>query len=161
MNREFLFRGKDKETGEWAYGNLIHREDESPVPETSEIYSVDYISDYTLNSIEREVDSNTVCQYTGMKDKHKMKIFDHDILKFIVPDGTIRYFVVEWCANDRKLMPLSGFEHDGHEVRINGWCFVWNGYALYPTVIDGIPDNEVMEIVGNIYDNPELIENEK
>lgn len=36
-----------------------------------------------------------------------------------------------------------------------------NDYDLNPTVINGVPDNEVMEIVGNIYDIPELIENKE
>ena len=171
MDREFLFRGKSKETGEWLYGNLIYKEGKNYIPDTDKIYSmyydINYINDYDLtfteqnvNSI-REVDSNTVGQYTGMIDKHKKKIFEHDILKFQTPEGSIIYFVVKWCTCDRKLMSLCDFEHDGHEVRINGWCFIWNGYALYPTVINGVPDNEVMEIVGNIYDIPELIENKE
>lgn len=159
MNREFLFRGKSKETGEWVYGNLIHRETESPVQETSKTYSVDYISDYALNSTEREVDSNTIGQYTGMKDKNKKKIFDGDILKHILSDGTIVYFVVKWSIINRKLMPVKGFVYDDNAVQLNSWVFIWKKFALYPSVIDNIPDNERMEIIGNIYDNQELIEN--
>lgn len=161
MDREILFRGKDKETGKWIYGNLIHREDESPVPETSETYSVDYISDCSLNSTEREVDSNTIGQYTGMIDKNKNKIFEGDILKHILSDGTIVYFIIKWCTISRKLMPIKGFIYDDNEVQLNGWTFIWKKFALYPSIIDNIPDNERMEIVGNIYDNPELVENEK
>ena len=98
-----------------------------------------------------------LCQYTGMKDKNKKKIFEWDILKFIAPDGTIRYFVVEWANEDRTLKPMNGFQHDGNPIRISGWCFNWNGHRLYPTVMDGVPDNERMEIVGNIHDNPDLL----
>nr|DAF84655.1 MAG TPA: YopX protein [Myoviridae sp. ctLEM34] len=29
---------------------------------------------------------------------------------------------------------------------------------MYPTVVDGVPDNERMEIVGNIHDNPDLLQ---
>lgn len=155
MNREFLFRGKDKETGEWLYGNLIHIEDESPFDET---YSVDYIIDYALNSIEREVDSNTIGQYTGMKDKHKRKIFEGDILKHILSNGTIVYLVVRWDTINRKLMLIKGFVYDDNAVQLNGWTFIYKQFALYPSVIDSVPDNERMEIVGNIYDNPELIQ---
>lgn len=161
MNRKILYRGKWVDTGEWVYGSIIHKEEESPVPTLMDKYSAYFICTFSVYDCDLLVYPESVGQYTGMKDKNKNKIFEGDILKFQTPDGSIRYFVVEWCTNDRKLMPLSGFEHDGHEVRINGWCFVWKGYALYPTVIDGIPDNEVMEIVGNVYDNPELIENEK
>lgn len=155
MNREISFRGKRIDINEWVYGNLIHIEDERPASESTEKYSIDFISDI-VSGYCCEVHSNSVSQYTGMKDKNENKIFEGDILKFTVPDGSIRYFTVEWLVNDRKLMSLSGFDHDGNKVRINGWCFVWNGHALYPTVIDGIPDNEHMEIVGNVYDSQEI-----
>ena len=144
MNREIKFRGKSLNTGLWSYGDL--RQDN--------VRKKAYI--------EYEVDPETVGQYTGLKDKNGTEIYEGDILRLTIPDGSTRHFVVEWATEDRKLMPLSGFEHDGNDIRISGWCFNWDGYRLYPTVIDGKPDNEVMEIVGNIYDNnPETVKEEK
>lgn len=102
-----------------------------------------------------------LCQYTGLKDKNGKEIYEGDILRLILPDGSIRYFIVEWATEDRKLMPLKGFEHDGNSISISGWCFNWNGHRLYPTVIDGIPDNERMSVVGNIHDNPEMLKGGK
>ena len=103
----------------------------------------------------------TLGQYTGLKDKNGKEIYEGDILCLTILDGSARYFVVEWATEDRKLMPLSGFVPDGNPIRISGWCFNWNGHRLYPTVIDGVPDNEAMEIVGNIHDNPDLPNNNK
>lgn len=139
MNREIKFRGKSLNTGLWSYGDLRQ----------------DNVRKKTY--IEYEVSPETIGQYTGLKDKNGKEIYEGDILRLTIPDGSIRYFVVEWATEDRKLMPLSGFEHDGNDIRISGWCFNWNGHHLYPTVIDGIPDNEVMTIVGNIHDSPELL----
>ena len=139
MNREIKFRGKSLNTGLWSYGDLRQ----------------DNICKKTY--IEYEVDPETVGQYTGLKDKNGKEIYEGDILRFQVPDGTIRHFVIEWADEDRILRPLSDFVPDGNPIRISGWCFNWNGYRLYPTVIDGVPDNEVMEVVGNIHDNPELL----
>lgn len=161
MNREILFRGKSIGTGKWLYGHLFNYGLTPPsnVPCISVCVPTSWREAYALYAVLPK----TIGQYTGMKDKNKKKIFEWDILKFIAPDGTIRYFVVEWASEYRILRPLSNFVPDGNPIRISGWCFNWNGYRLYPTVIDGVPDNEVMEIVGNIHDNPELMKqnNEK
>ena len=146
MNREIKFRGKSENNGKWLYGNL-------QVPGKS---GVEYFM-WDEELYQRAVHPETVGQYTGLKDKNGKEIYEGDILMLTIPDGSIRHFVVEWATKDRKLMPLSRFEHDGNDIRISGWCFNWNGNRLYPTVIDGVPDNEVMTIVGNIFDNPELL----
>lgn len=144
MNREILFRGKPvRKGGKWMVGIGAYKS------QTAE--------HLVLNAKGDSVEVVYLCQYTGLKDKNGNKIFEGDILRFEVPDGTIRHFVIEWASEDRILRPLFNFVPDGNPIRINGWCFNWNGYRLYPSVIDEVPDNEVMEIVGNIHDNPELM----
>lgn len=149
MKREILFRGINFQK-EWIYGDLIHSYAKDDV-------AIVYYKEGRKTPTFDAVFSESVGQYTGLKDKDGKKIFEGDILRFKVPDGTIRHFVVEWATEDRILRPLSNFVPDGNSIRISGWCFNWEGNRLYPSVIDGIPDNERMEIVGNIYDNPELL----
>ena len=156
MNRVIKFRGRDK-SGKWHYGSLLYKQEESPVQETNAPDIETYIEGAGLNDPEIEVTLYTIGQFTGLKDTNGKEIYEGDILRLTIPDGSLRHFVVEWATEDRKLMPLSRFEHDGNDIRISGWCFNWNGHRLYPTVIDGIPDNEVMTLVGNIHDNPELL----
>lgn len=156
MNREILFRAKCSEV--WRYGNYVHL-DKKPI---HYCYNDEYRDFIVINGVYGEnhhpiTDLKTLGQYTGLKDKNGIKIFEGDILRLEVPDGTIRHFVIEWASEDRILRPLFNFVPDGNPIRINGWCFNWNGYRLYPSVIDGVPDNEVMEIVGNATDNPELM----
>lgn len=156
MNREILFRAKC--FGNWRYGSYVHFV-KKPTNSRCNINYKDFI---ITNEDDGEhyypiTELSSIGQYTGLKDKNGKKIFEGDILKFIAPDGTIRYFVVEWASEDRMLRPLSNFVPDGNPIRISGWCLNWRGYRLYPTVIGGVPDNEVMEIVGNIHDNPELL----
>lgn len=144
MNREILFRGKPiGKGGIWMVGIGAYK-----------THTAEHL---VINAKGDSVEVVHLCQYTGLKDKNGKKIFEGDILRFEVPDGTIRHFVIEWASEDRILRPLFNFVPDGNPIRINGWCFNWNGYRLYPSVIDEVPDNEVMEIVGNIHDNPELM----
>lgn len=154
MNREIKFRGK-RSNGRWAYGSLVMSENIKPAIYYEECKGlVKQIGWCYINS-------DSIGQYTGLKDKNGKEIYEGDVLRLTVPDGSTRYFIVEWATEDRKLMPLSGFVHDGNDIRISGWCFNWNGYRLYPTVIGDVPDNEVMEIVGNVTDNPELLKGDK
>lgn len=156
MNREILFRGKSINTGRWLYGYLFNWGLTAPtnVPCICVCVPKFWEEAYTLYTVLPD----TIGQYTGLKDKGGKKIFEGDILRLTIPDGSTRHFVVEWANEDRTLKPLNGFQHDGNPIRISGWCFNWNGHRLYPTVMDGVPDNERMEIVGNIHDNPDLLE---
>lgn len=156
MNREILFRAKG--SGNWRYGSYVHF-DKKPI---NDCYNNKYKDFIVTNGVYGEhyypiTELSSLGQYTGLKDKNGKEIYEGDILRFKVPDGTIRHFVVEWASEDRILRPLSNFVPDGNPIRISGWCFNWRGYRLYPTVIGDVPDNEVMEIVGNVTDNPELI----
>ena len=165
MKREIKFKGKRKVNGEWVYGDLLHIAGGTLIYHGSrkeaEVSGAFKFAVQMLDDEVSVVDPNTVGQYTGLKDSDGKEIYEGDVLRLIIPDGSIRHFIVEWATEDRKLMPLSGFEHDGNDIRISGWCFNWNGHRLYPTVIDGIPDNEVMTIIGNVYDNLEILKGSK
>ena len=144
MNREILFRGQPTgKGGIWMVGIGAYK-----------THTAEHL---VLNAKGDCVEVVHLCQYTGLKDCNGKEIFEGDILCLTISDGSTRHFVVEWANEDRTLKPLNGFQHDGNPIRISGWCFNWNGHRLYPTVVDGVPDNERMEIVGNIHDIADLL----
>lgn len=135
--REILFRGKHMHVcpenkhldGTWVEGYL---EDEN------------HIND---GKCEFLIDPETICQYTGLTDKNGKKIWENDILH----NGN--YFVVKWnahCARfDIVLNNLYNIPIGKWEPMICDWKN--NDFKEYRKAVD-------YEVIGNIFDNPELLE---
>jgi uncharacterized phage protein (TIGR01671 family) len=137
MNREIKFRGKQKS---WIYGGVSVFENEAT------IFDVNCVANSAY-----EVDIKSLGQFTGLKDKNETEIFEGDILKL----------KVAYNFDDDYKNPNSCYNHKLKKVHlpvafISG-CFVLNS--------DCIPEDEQMiwfwddlEVVGNVYENRELLE---
>lgn len=139
MSREILFKAKVKDGTEWIKGGLI------VVKNTERRFIVDIDSKTALRGFRThcsdkfdwrstEVDPDTVCQYTGLTDKNGKKIWENDIVQVGWYKGTVEYengcFVIKW---------YNKFLRKG----LGNWS-----------------DLDGFHTVGNIYDNPELLEEE-
>ena len=138
---EIIFRGKRKENGEWAYGDLYHA--------WSWIYTKPDIK--IANNIGKfPVIPETVGQYTGLADKNGKKIFEGDIVTF----GQNVYQINFECGS------FSLLDSEGRMITkiggINDYCYSFQ--RLYDECMweDGWAYD--IEIIGNIHDNPELLE---
>lgn len=126
--REILFRGKRIDNGELVEGNLIRY-----INGGAAILELAGLRIHFVNP-------DTVCQFTGLKDRNGQKIFEGDIL--LPPgeeDAHIR-LVVEFKDYAWKLRWL------GRESSFNHYLSNWDG--------------EIYKVIGNIYDNPELLKKE-
>lgn len=134
MMREILFRGKDSITKSWVYGALVQQQDD-PLKEKAFIisYSNYQFGDFS-EAVMHEVDPETVGQYTGFVDKNSKKIFEGDILS--IYNSKAFLFAVEW--NNQYVLKCTT-----------------NGVS--DNILNVIESPEDVEVVGNIYDNPELI----
>lgn len=104
-----------------------------------------------------EVDPFTVCMGTGLADKNGVKIWEGDLLRFPadVMNDKDNYIIYEvfWHNND------CADRHIGFQMNRVHYAGNLCGTSYIP---DFIPKNvSKMEIIGNIYENPELIENFK
>lgn len=129
--REILFRGKREDNGEWVEGRIIS--DYVIIPKGQRFYISDNILDSALYA--HIVVPETVGQYTGLTDKNGRKIFEGDIIKYSTNKiGIINYGTACFSVQDIK-------SRNNPAVDI---------------VISESPNG--VEIIGNIYDNPEFIE---
>jgi hypothetical protein len=128
--REILFRGKSQYTGEWVEGYF-----------SMEVGRIPYIQwlEYDDNFHEEVVEEcavilDTVGQYTGLKDKNGKWIFEGDIVQF-----NNEIFVIEYYEDFAAYTPKSP-------------CNMRQAPPITSIT------TQSFEVIGNIYDNPELLE---
>lgn len=136
--REILFRGKRTDNGEWVEGSFcpdaieqLHGI-ESGVDGFIRRFNSDECRTYMF-----EVERETVGQYTGLTDRNGRKIFEGDIIKITDTFNKIIYGVVYWCDS---AFWADCSQPDGDE------CFYTLGHL-----------SDCVEVIGNEYDNPELL----
>lgn len=157
MEDRYLFKAKRIDNGEWVIGNLItnvfFRLGQSiPYILCPDKAEYDCFEDFTEENGIFEVRPDTICQCTGLKDKNDKLIWENDIVKDIFSDtcAPIKYGSYQNCFDSTKA------EHIGFYVD-------WSGkYAKRYRKDLGYWINMVnAEIIGNIFDNPELVESEE
>lgn len=163
MNREILFKAKRKDNGKWVEGYYIYHIKRTICPfgdsvkpeDEQHVIMQDGFSDWNMprNTVVYEIDPNTLCQFTGLADKNGQRIWENDILRgYQYPyryDGNDNYFAeVTWFEN----CPAFGiytFKNPKSNV-----CGISEGNTEFMENWN----SEDWEVIGNIFDNPELLE---
>lgn len=142
--REILFRGKSTETNQWIYGGFHIWEkrqvcalsnDSLKDDEISYVITVNSFADWnmprTMQAV--EVIADTVGQYTGLTDRNGNKIFEGDIVNILTEYEEIGVIV---------------YEDGGFIVCVDDF---------FIDFINNINGTDVVEVIGNKYDDPELL----
>ena len=152
--REILLRGKSVNDGNWVQGSLvittIEPADDAPIKHYHiEDMTIGVFPNEYQSGLSETVDPNTVGQFTGLTDKNGKKIFEGDILR------------IAKTADD-----FGGYYYPPLEYPVNvvvRWDFcawMWETLCEDKRYIS-FPDawcKFECEVIGNIHDNPELLE---
>ena len=139
MNNRYIFRGKRKDNGKWVYGGIYYQKADEVKEEAA------YIIGGSLNNVgvAYEVIPETVGQYTGLTDKNGKRVFEGDIVYCKSRLDNANMVVIFECGQFRMVLSENYRSYQTNSGFYDINCF----------------DKEV---IGNIYDNPELLEgNEK
>lgn len=150
MSRIIKFRGRNITTGEWVYGCLVNNlwtysEHHSLQGQSvAEIIVTGEADDWSVvgDDLVVTIDPKTMGQFTGLIDRNKKEIYEGDIVGVEYGKGKVIFhagcFMIEWIDDPEANMELLAMRNAkfGH-VR------------------------EDLEMLGNIYQNPELLKKEE
>jgi putative prophage lp2 protein 26 len=162
MNRTIKFRGKSIYDEEWLYGSLVRIEKDiyAVIPSLNDIEIGKSIGMY-------EVCLETIGQFTGLYDRNGKEVCEHDYISII--------YKYEDIGVNGGVIPDQDCICEGGVVYMNEFsCFgIRLHKAEYPIkesldecIYSTIPllhfdlEGDSIEVLGNIYDNPELIKEE-
>ena len=146
--REILFRAKRIDNREWVEGYFCRAfkwtGDNAPVPAIQESGCFMF----------REIDPETLCQYTGLTDKNGKRIWENDIVKYQVdnddcpfPNKDIKKRIGRvYFEEFRAAFALAMGQEGSSMINNDLYKYVQNGNRV--------------EVIGNIFDNPELLKEE-
>ena len=152
MEDRHLFKAKRVDNGEWVLGVLFDGENHCIIGQEIKF------SPYQTNEckiVGYEVDRNTICQSTGLRDKNGKLIWENDIVRFQFdnddcpfPNKDIKKRIGKVFFSDFRASWSIAMGRNGSKCLNNDlFKYVQNGNRV--------------EIIGNIFDNPELLESEE
>ena len=155
MEDRYLFKAKTC-NGEWVTGFLHCKDDKW------------YISNKVGSPFAYEVRPDTICQCTGLRDKNGKLIWENDIVDFLGHKGIVKYECgsfgvayrecIDWEEIESNICPVTGCDNALYACENDNFISLWEIYWNFND-----EDNSVntVEVIGNIFDNPELLESEE
>ena len=155
MEDRYLFKAKTC-NGKWISGFLHCKENKW------------YINNKAGSPFAFEVRPYTICQCTGLKDKSGKLIWENDIVDFLGHKGTINFECggfgigcqknIDWEEIQANIMRVTGCENILYACENDNYISLWEIYWNFNDEDDSV---NTVEVIGNIFDNPELLESEE
>lgn len=133
--RKILFKGKWKDNGKWIEGYYQKKYD---LLENEEhlIFHADSYKAWEY----AEIIPETLCQFTGLCDKNGKRIWENDVV-WLVCDGEEHIYQIVWDNSELDFKATKGEENYGTNYEYLLCC-------------------DEIEVIGNIFDNKELLQEE-
>ena len=143
--REILFKAKRVDNGEWVEGALVQVDNSENFCYIMPRYNLaSSLSPLDLVKMcSKKVLPETLCEYTELTDKHGKRIWENDICRFR-----------EWSKGDMCWVGKVHYEHCQFVISGNPNKECESPFLLVMSRF--IPEN--IEVIGNIFDNSELLE---
>ena len=138
--REILFKAKRIDNGEWIEGYYAEHNGK-PFIGIDVSIGIDMFDVFRTPIIRWfEIDPQTLCQFTGLCDKNGKKIWENDVA-WLVYDGKEHIYQIVWDDSELDFKATNGEENYGLNFEYLLCC-------------------EEIEVIGNIFDNKELLQEE-
>ena len=138
MEDRYLYRAKRKDNREWVEGYLVYDNFDH---ECRIVIELDYSTGTCFHTMMApRVDQSTICQCTGLKDKNGKMIWENDI-----------------CDRKEKYPEIVNY-HDGDWTLDYSYASNNESGFNYCNLGFYVTERNCVEVIGNIFDNPELLE---
>lgn len=164
--REILFKAKSIATGEWVEGHLIQSsymgEVKSWISTPEDKTRLRAIATYYGDWRAVEVRTDTICQYTELTDKNGNKIWENDVVRgHGNPDDLAKVvfgeFYVIKVDSLVKVDEVIGWHTEVIQTDAISKC---EPFCLPMPLTDFYIGFSELEVIGNIFDNPDLLKGE-
>lgn len=160
--REIKFRGKRVDNGEWVYGKLLNNKRIITISDEE----VEKMACFDMCDYQEEVVEDTIGQFIGIKDKHGKEIYDGDIMESHCELQVVCYWRIGYDSGaglcGYMLIPLRDFSFKFKEEIDKDFEEVYTGRDDEHFLdCDRCVDLSTDYVVGNIWDNPEMIKEGK
>lgn len=170
MEERYLFKAKRTDNGEWVFGNLItnvfFRLGQSiPYILCPDKAEYDCFEDFSEGNGIFEVQPDTICQCTGLKGKDGKLIWENDIVDFLGHKGAVVFECgsfgigyrknIDWDKIQYYIMRVTGCENALYACENDNYISLWEIYWNFNDEDDSV---NTVEVIGNIFDTPELLE---